>query len=107
MQKTKAKKSQNQADFSPKGTERQCTRIHHMVGSEICVQHLGLPFYGVHTFRHLNASLQINAGIDAVTVSATLGHSTSTTTLNIYSHCFEENKTKSVDIVNTALGGFI
>ena len=34
----------------------------------------GLPFYGVHTFRHLNASLQINAGIDAVTVSATLGH---------------------------------
>ena len=67
----------------------------------------GLPFYGVHTFRHLNASLQINAGIDAVTVSATLGHSTPTTTLNIYSHCFEENKTKSVDIVNTALGGFI
>lgn len=66
-----------------------------------------LPFYGVHTFRHLNASLQINAGIDAVTVSATLGHSTPTTTLNIYSHCFEENKTKSVDIVNTALGGFI
>ena len=57
--------------------------------------------------RHLNASLQINAGIDAVTVSATLGHSTPTTTLNIYSHCFEENKTKSVDIVNTALGGFI
>lgn len=34
-------------------------------------------------------------------------HSTPTTTLNIYSHCFEENKTKSVDIVNTALGGFI
>lgn len=67
----------------------------------------GLPFYGIHTFRHLNASLQINAGIDAVTVSATLGHSTPTTTLNIYSHCFEENKTKSVDIVNTALGGFI
>ncbi len=43
----------------------------------------GLPFYGVHTFRHLNASLQINAGIDAVTVSATLGHSTPTTTIPV------------------------
>ena len=32
------------------------------------------PFYGIHTFRHLNASLLINEGIDVRTVSVPLGH---------------------------------
>ena len=67
----------------------------------------GKPMHPNTPYKWLERMCQINAGIDAVTVSATLGHSTPTTTLNIYSHCFEENKTKSVDIVNTALGGFI
>ena len=41
------------------------------------------PFYGVHTFRHLNASLLIGAGIDVATVSGTLDHSNQTTTLPV------------------------
>lgn len=62
-----------------------------------------LDFYGVHTFRHLNASLQINAGVDTVSVAATLGHSTPMTTLTIYSHCFSDAKNKSLNAVSTAL----
>ena len=49
----------------------------------------GLPFYGIHQFRHLNASLLIFNGEDVKTVSASLGHSQTSTTLNIYTHAFE------------------
>lgn len=49
----------------------------------------GLPFYGIHQFRHLNASLLIYNGEDIRTVSAALGHSQTSTTLNIYAHTFE------------------
>lgn len=42
----------------------------------------GLPFYGVHQFCHLNASLLIYNGEDVRSVSAALGHSQTTATLN-------------------------
>lgn len=59
----------------------------------------GQRFLGVHQFRHLNASLLINSGVDVKTVSASLGHSNVTTTLNIYSHTFEEAQAKAADAV--------
>ena len=61
------------------------------------------PFYGVHIFRHLNASLLIGAGIDVATVSGTLGHSNQTTTLSVYSHMFQEYQVKACDAVANAL----
>ncbi|MBQ4463689.1 MAG: site-specific integrase [Eubacterium sp.] len=48
-----------------------------------------LPFYGIHSFRHFTASAMIYAGLDITTVSGALGHSNSSTTLNIYSHTFQ------------------
>jgi integrase len=54
---------------------------------EFCEKH-DLPFYGLHSFRHLFASLLVNQGVDIVTVSGALGHSTVSTTLNVYSICF-------------------
>ena len=48
-----------------------------------------LPFYGIHSFRHFAASALISAGLDVTTVSGALGHSNSTTTLNVYSHQFD------------------
>ncbi len=65
---------------------------------------IDFPFYGVHTFRHLNASLQINAGVDPTTVAASLGHSTPQTTLSIYSHFFNEAKIKASNAIAEALG---
>ena len=60
----------------------------------LCKRH-GLPFYGIHTFRHFVASAEIEAGIDPVTVAAMLGHSTPQTTLSTYSHYFQEARFKA------------
>lgn len=48
-----------------------------------------LRFLGIHSFRHLNASLLIHSGADIKTVSSALGHSQTSTTLNIYAHTFQ------------------
>lgn len=47
-------------------------------------ERVGMPFYGLHSFRHLFCSLPVNQGVDIVTVSGALGHSTVRTTSNIY-----------------------
>ena len=60
-------------------------------------------FCDTHSFRHLNASLLINAGIDVTSVSAALGHSQTSTTLNIYSHHFLEVQAKNSEAIATAI----
>lgn len=47
----------------------------------------GLPFHGLHCFRHTFASILVNEGVDIVTVSGALGHSAVSTTVNLlYGH---------------------
>ena len=58
---------------------------------------------GIHAFRHLNATLLINGGADVKTVSASLGHSNVTTTLNIYAHTFEEAQARAAETVADVL----
>ena len=67
-----------------------------------CEKH-NFRFCDIHSFRHLNASLLINAGIDVTSVSAALGHAHTSTTLNIYSHYFQEAQAKISDAVANAL----
>ena len=62
-----------------------------------------LPFYGIHQFRHLNASLLIFNGEDVRSVSAALGHSQTSTTLNIYAHTFETAQARACDALADAL----
>ena len=62
-----------------------------------------LPFLGIHQFRHLNASLLIYTGEDVRSVSAALGHSQTTTTLNIYAHTFETAQARACDALAEAL----
>ena len=69
---------------------------------EFCEKH-DLPFYGLHSFRHLFASLLVNQGVDIVTVSGALGHSTVSTTSNIYCHMLEEAQAKVSEAVSSAL----
>ena len=53
---------------------------------EFCEKH-DLPFYGIHQFRHWFASALVNEGVDIVSVSGALGHSTVSTTVNLpYGH---------------------
>lgn len=59
----------------------------------------GIRRVSIHSFRHLNASLLIDSGADVKTVSASLGHSQATTTLNIYAHTFAEAQAKAAQAV--------
>lgn len=63
----------------------------------------GLPFYGIHQFRHLNASLLIYNNEDIKTVSAALGHSNVSTTLNIYAHTFAAAQARACDALAESL----
>ena len=67
-----------------------------------CEKH-SFRFCDIHSFRHLNASLLINAGIDVTSVSAALGHAHTSTTLNIYSHYFQEAQARISNAVANAL----
>ena len=60
-------------------------------------------FLDVHQFRHLNAMLLITSRTDARTVSAALGHSQTSTTLNIYTHTFAEAQARAGEAVAAAL----
>lgn len=63
----------------------------------------GIRYVNIHSFRHLNASMLINASIDVRTVSAALGHSNTSTTLNIYAHTFAEAQARAADAIGEAL----
>ena len=67
-----------------------------------CEEH-DLPFYGIHSFRHLFASMLVNEGVDIVSVSGALGHSTVSTTSNIYCHLLENSRAKVSETITNAL----
>ena len=69
---------------------------------EFC-KHNGFRFCDIHSLRHLHASLLINAGIDVVAVSGDMGHSVVGTTLNLYSHMFQEARIRNCDAITEAL----
>ena len=69
---------------------------------EFCEKH-DLPFYGIHQFRHWFASALVNEGVDIVSVSGALGHSTVSTTSNIYCHLLENSRAKVSDAITNAL----
>jgi len=61
-----------------------------------------IPF---HALRHTHASQLIDAGIDIVTISRRLGHSSPTVTLGIYAHFFRQRDDKAAKAINDALAG--
>ncbi|MGN0595533.1 MAG: tyrosine-type recombinase/integrase [Hominimerdicola sp.] len=61
-----------------------------------------LPFYGIHSFRHFAASALISAGLDVTTVSGALGHCNSGTTLNVYSHMFQNAQARVAEAMDGA-----
>lgn len=70
--------------------------------SEFCKKN-DLPFYGIHSFRHLFASMLVNEGVDIVSVSGALGHSTVSTTSNVYCHLIENSRAKVSEAITNAL----
>lgn len=70
--------------------------------SEFCKRN-ELPFYGIHSFRHLFASMLVNEGVDIVSVSGALGHSTVSTTSNVYCHLIDNSRAKVSEAITNAL----
>jgi len=57
----------------------------------------------LHTLRHTHASLLINSDIAAKVVADRLGHADTKTTLNIYTHIYEETEAKAMKAVEMKL----
>lgn len=64
----------------------------------------GMRFVNIHSFRHFNASVLINNGVDVKTVQGCLGHSCASTTLNIYAHSFQEAQARVAQAMDVAFG---
>lgn len=58
-----------------------------------------LPFKGLHSFRHTFATQAITSGTDVATVSSVLGHSQTSTTLNLYTHAVQMANVKAINVV--------
>lgn len=69
---------------------------------KIC-QKAGLPDIHVHSLRHTHASLLINSNVTARVIADRLGHSTTKTTLDTYSHVFAESEAKAMQAIDMAL----
>ncbi|KJS16205.1 MAG: hypothetical protein VR69_09940 [Peptococcaceae bacterium BRH_c4b] len=58
-----------------------------------------LPHIPFHGLRHTSATFLISRGMDIETVAGRLGHSTSATTQNVYSHFLESKDRQAADIM--------
>lgn len=62
-----------------------------------------LPKITFHELRHTSVSLLINVGIQTQVISKRVGHSTTSTTLNIYSHIFNSSQQEVVNAMSNIL----
>ena len=62
-----------------------------------------LPRITFHQLRHTSATLLINNNEDVASVSARLGHSNVSTTLNTYSHAIDQSRIKMAETMNNIL----
>ena len=62
----------------------------------ICKKY-NLRFIKIHGFRHTHASLLFRAGVTPKEVQKRLGHKKIETTLDIYTHVYEDESTEAVD----------
>lgn len=62
-----------------------------------------LPDIPLHGLRHTSATLLISQNVDVRTVSSRLGHSQTSTTMNIYSHALKEMDEKAANVLDDLL----
>lgn len=63
----------------------------------------GLPLVSLHSLRHTNATLLIAGGVDVRTVAARLGHSQTSTTLNIYAEAIKSAEAAAAQVLDDIL----
>lgn len=62
-----------------------------------------LPPVSLHSLRHTNATLLIHGGVNVRTVSARLGHSQTSTTLNIYAEAIQSAEAAAAEVLDEIL----
>ena len=65
----------------------------------------GLPDVSLHSLRHTNATLLIQQGVSIRAVSGRLGHSQTSTTMNIYAHQLQSADAAAAEALDIALSG--
>jgi integrase len=58
-----------------------------------------------HGLRHTHASMLIAQGVDMVTVSKRLGHSSPVVTMGVYAHLHAKDDAKAAEAINAAIRG--
>jgi integrase len=64
---------------------------------------IGMSGVTLHSLRHTHASMLIAAGMDILTISRRLGHSSPTTTLGVYGHLVSGTDDRAAAIMEQAL----
>lgn len=65
-----------------------------------------IAYKGLHAFRHSFATTAITSNkVDIKTVSAILGHSQTSTTLNIYTHAVKEANANAINVIADVITG--
>ena len=64
-----------------------------------CLKECQLPYLNFHSLRHSFATLGIQKGVDYRSLSEILGHSSVTTTLNIYAHSDMNRKRRCMEML--------
>jgi len=83
---------------------------HHISPRDIMDKfHAYLQKYGVtdcrfHDLRHCFASLLLTTGVGMKVTSELLGHSTISTSMNIYAHVYDETKSKALNVLDAMVG---
>lgn len=67
------------------------------------LERAGLPQVTLHSLRHTNATLLITGGVDVRTVAARLGHSQTSTTLNIYAETIKSAEAAAAQVLDDIL----
>jgi integrase len=65
---------------------------------------IGMSGVTLHSLRHTHASMLIASGMDILTVSRRLGHSSPTITLSVYGHLIHGTDDRAAQIMEAAFG---
>src|SRR5262249_15990981 len=65
---------------------------------------IGMPGVTLHSLRHTHASMLISSGMDILTISRRLGHSSPTITLGVYGHLIHGTDDRAAQIMEAAFG---
>src|SRR5262245_25572164 len=70
----------------------------------VAMAEIGMPGVTLHSLRHTHASMLIASGVDILTISRRLGHSSPTITLNVYGHLIHGGDDRAAQIMDRAFG---